>query len=255
MNIIVLLKQTFDTEESIYIKDDKISEEDVKFIINPYDEYAVEEAVALKEEHGGEVTILSIGPDRTEEALRTALAMGADKAILVNDEQALGDELTISKVLARVISGQEFDLILGGYMAVDDGSAQVGPRVAEELNITHVSTVVKLQIEGRLARIERDVEGNIEHIEVDLPILVTAQQGLNEPRYPSLPAIMKAKRKPIERLSLADLNLTTEDIKAKTELVGQFLAPKKEAGRIIEGELTKRVSELTKLLTSEAKVV
>lgn len=255
MNIIVLLKQTFDTEESINIENGIINEDGVTFIINPYDEYAIEEAVTLKEEHGGVVTVISVGTSRTEEALRIALAMGADQAILVNDEKAFGDELITSKVLASVINQNEFDIILGGYMAVDDGSAQVGPRVAQELEITHVSTVVKLEIKGCKALIERDVEGNIEIVETELPILVTAQQGLNEPRYPSLPAIMKAKRKKIERLTLDDLNISIEELPLKTELVDQYTPPKKEAGRILEGEIEEQVIELAKLLRFESKVV
>lgn len=255
MNILVLMKQTFDTEETITINDGVISEDGVKFIINPYDEYAIEEAVSLKEEHGGEVTVLSIGPDRTQEALRTALAMGADNAILIDDERAFGDELTISKVLTKLIQDREYDLILAGYMAVDDGSAQVGPRVAEALDIPHVSTIVKLTVEGNKAVVERDVEGSIEILEVELPALFTAQQGLNEPRYPSLPAIMKAKRKKIEQLSLDDLGLSEDDIKAKTELVDQFLPPKKEAGRILTGTIEEQAQELVQLLKNEAKVI
>lgn len=255
MNILVLMKQTFDTEETIVVEDGKISEDGVKFIINPYDEYAIEEAVTLKEELGGEVTVISVGPSRTEEALRTALAMGADSAILIDDERVFGDELTVSRVLAHVIKQKDYDLILGGYTAVDDGSAQVGPRVAEELGIAHVTTIVKLKVDGNKAQLERDVEGNLELIEVELPALFTAQQGLNEPRYPSLPGIMKAKRKTIQRLSLDDLQLSVEDLKAKTELIDQFLPPKKQAGRILAGGMEEQVKELAGLLRNEAKVV
>jgi electron transfer flavoprotein beta subunit len=255
MNILVLLKQTFDTEEKIIVDNGRISEDGVKFIINPYDEYAVEEALKLKEEHGGEVTIISVGPSRTEEALRTAFAMGADGAILVDDERAFGDELTIARVLTAIIEKQNYDIILGGYMAVDDGSAQVGPRVGEALGIPHVSTIVNLDVTGNKAYMERDVEGNLEIIEVDLPVLVTAQQGLNEPRYPSLPSIMKAKRKPIKRLSIEDIGLSMEDLKPKTKLVNYYLPPQKKSGRILEGELGQQVTELTRLLRNEAKVV
>lgn len=255
MNILVLMKQTFDTEETITINDGVIREDEVKFIINPYDEYALEEAVSLKETHGGEVTVLSIGPVRTQEALRTAFAMGADHAIHIDDERAFGDELTISQVLAKVIQDREYDLILAGYMAVDDGSAQVGPRVAEALGIPHVSTIVKLSVEENRAMVERDVEGSIEIVEVELPALFTAQQGLNEPRYPSLPAIMKAKRKKIEQLRLEDIGLTEEAIRSKTELVDQFLPPKKEAGRLLTGTIEEQAQELAQLLKNEAKVI
>ena len=136
MNILVCMKQTFDTEERIVLKDGEISEDGVEFVINPYDEYAIEEAIKLKEKHGGEVTVITVGPERAEQALRTAMAMGADKGVIVDSEDLEdADEYTIAKVLAEVIKEREYDIILCGYMAVDDGSAQVGPRLAELLGI------------------------------------------------------------------------------------------------------------------------
>lgn len=255
MKYLVLLKQTFDTEEKIIIKDGKISEEGVEYIINPYDEYALEEAIKLKETHGGEVTVVTVGPARCEAALRTALAMGADKAIIVSDESLFGDQYTIAKVLAAVAKKDTYEIVLGGYMAVDDGSAQVGPRLAEELGIPHISTITKLELDGDKVIVEKDVEGDTEMIECGLPLLVTAQQGLNEPRYPSLPGIMKAKKKPLERLDAADLAINLEEIKAKTEVVGQYLPPQKKVGKILSGELKDQVQELVHLLHSEAKVI
>ncbi|SDK53360.1 electron transfer flavoprotein subunit beta/FixA family protein, partial [Aneurinibacillus migulanus] len=133
MNILVCLKQTFDTEEKIVLENGAISEDGVEFIMNPYDEYAVEEAITLRDEHGGEVTVITVGPERAESALRTALAMGADKAVIVDDEDIETDEYSIAKILAAVIKDREYDIILGGNMAVDNGSGQVGPRLAEEL--------------------------------------------------------------------------------------------------------------------------
>lgn len=255
MNILVVMKQTFDTEEKISIQSGKINEDGVEFIINPYDEYAVEEAIKLRDEFGGEVTVITVGPSRAENALRTALAMGADKAVIVDDESLLGDEYTITKVLGAVIKDRPFDIILGGNMSVDNGAGQIGPRLAEELGIPHVATITKLSIEGSKATVVRDVEGDSETIEVSLPVLVTAQQGLNEPRYPSLPGIMKAKKKPMERLSADDLGLNAEEIKAKTTIVDQYLPPKKEAGRVLSGDLSDQVTELVQLLRNEAKVV
>ncbi len=256
MNILVCLKQTFDTEERIVLEDGQISEDGVEFVINPYDEYAVEEAIKLKEEHGGEVTVITVGPDRAEQALRTAMAMGADKGSIVDSEDLEdADEYTIAKILAEVIKEQEYDIILCGYMAVDDGSAQVGPRLAELLGIPHISTITKLTIDGENVEVEKDVEGDVEIIQSKLPILLTAQQGLNEPRYPSLPGIMKAKKKPLERLDLDDLDLDEEDIEAKTETLEVFLPPKKEAGKILEGELSDQVKELVQALRNEAKVI
>lgn len=210
MNILVCMKQTFDTEEKITLQDGKISEENVEFIMNPYDEYAVEEAIKLKEQFGGEVTVISVGPSRVESELRKALAMGADKAILVDDESLFGDEFTISKVLAAVCKQQDYSIILCGYIAVDDGSGQVGLRLAEELEIPHIGTILKLEVDGDTVKVERDVEGDLEKLTAKLPILLTTQQGLNEPRYPSLPGIMKAKKKPLDRLSASDLDLNPD---------------------------------------------
>lgn len=255
MNILVLLKQTFDTEEQITIQDGQIEEDGREFIINPYDEYAVEEAIKLKEEFGGEVTVITVGPDRSEGALRTALAMGADKGIIVETETLLGDEYTISKVIAEVIKEREYDMILTGYMSVDNGAGQVGIRLAEELGITPISSVTKLTNEEEKVTVTRDVEGDTEIIETSLPLLITAQQGLNEPRYPSLPGIMKAKKKPIERIDVDDLEINQEDIKAKSIIVDQYLPKAKSAGRLLSGEPSEKVKELVQILQNEAKVI
>lgn len=194
MKILVLLKQTFDTEEKISLQNGKVNEQGVEFIINPYDEYAVEEAMKLKEELGAEVTVLTVGPSRTESALRTALAMGADKAIQIEQDGSEADEYFISNIIVAAIKNQDFDLILGGNASIDSGAGQIAIRVAEILGIPHVATITKLSIDGRIATVEREVEGDLETVEVELPFLATAQQGLNEPRYPSLPGIMKAKK-------------------------------------------------------------
>ena len=256
MNIIVLLKQTFDTEEKIVIQDGQIVEDGPEYVINPYDEYAVEEAVKLKETQGAEVTVVTLGPPRVESALRTALAMGADKAILIEDDESLNlDEHCISKILSAAIKDRDYDLILTGSMSVDNGASQVAVRVAEELNLAHVATAVELTIDSDKVTVVKDVEGNSEVIEASLPLLVTAQQGLNEPRYPSLPGIMKAKKKPIERLSLDDFELNLEESAAKTVILDQFLPPKKEAGKVLSGELSGQAQELLQLLHQEAKVI
>jgi electron transfer flavoprotein beta subunit len=255
MNMIVIMKQTFDTEEKITIENGQIVKENVELIINPYDEYAVEEAVKLKEEHGGEVTVVTVGTSEAESALRTALAMGADQAVLIENEDQPLDEYSIAKLLAAAIKEREYDIILGGNTSVDNGASQVGPRIAEELGIPHISTITKLEINGGSVKVERDAEGDVEIIESTLPILVTAQQGLNEPRYPSLPGIMKAKKKPLERLAIEDLNVSEVDLQAKSKTLDHYLPPKKETGRILKGDLQVQVEELVYLLRDEAKVV
>lgn len=255
MNILVCMKQTFDMEETIVIKDGQICEDGVEFIINPYDEYAVEEAVRIKEETGAEVTVLTVGPSRVESALRTALAMGADKGVIIETDGTEVDEFTTSKLIAAAIKGHNFDLILGGNMAVDSGAGQVAIRVAEELGIPHVSAITKLTLDGRKATVERDMEGDVEVIEVGLPFLATAQQGLNEPRYPSLSGIMKAKKKPLERLTVEDLGFSQEEITVRTTVIDQYVPAKKQTGRILEGGILQQVNELAQLLRSEAKVI
>jgi electron transfer flavoprotein beta subunit len=257
MNIYVLMKRTFDTEEKITLSGGQINEDGAEFIINPYDEYAIEEAIQVRDANGGEVTVISVGNEDTEKQLRTALAMGADKAVLINTEDDVenGDQFTTAKILAEYLKDKEVDLILGGNVAIDNASGQVGPRVAELLNIPYVTTITKLEINGTSVTVTRDVEGDSEVIETSLPLLVTAQQGLNEPRYPSLPGIMKAKKKPLEELELDDLDLEEDDVEAKTKTIEIYLPAKKEAGKVLSGELTDQVKELVSLLHTEAKVI
>ncbi|KZR58295.1 electron transfer flavoprotein subunit beta/FixA family protein [Pseudobacillus badius] len=257
MNIYVLLKRTFDTEEKISVANGQIQEDGAEFIINPYDEYAVEEAIQIRDDKGGEVTVVSVGNEEAEKQLRTALAMGADKAVLINTEDDVenGDQYTTAKILAEFLKDKEADLIIAGNVAIDGGSGQVGPRVADLLGMPYVTTITEIKIEGENVHIVRDVEGDSEKIETKLPLLVTAQQGLNDPRYPSLPGIMKAKKKPLDELELDDLDLDEDEVEAKTETIAVFLPPKKEAGRILEGELSDQVQELVNLLHSEAKVI
>ncbi len=256
MNIYVIMKRTFDTEEKIAIENGNIKSDGVEFIINPYDEYAIEEGIALKEKHGGEVTVVTFGEEDAEKELRTALAMGADKAVLIDsDELEEGDQFTTATILATYLKDKNASIILAGNVAVDGGSGQVGPRVAEMLGIPHVTAITNLTIEDGKAIMIHDVEGDEETLEVALPVLVTTQQGLNEPRYPSLPGIMKAKKKPLITLELDDLDLGEEDVEAKTEKVGIFLPSKKQQGKVLAGELNNQVQELVSLLKSEAKVI
>lgn len=257
MNIFVIMKRTFDTEEKIVIENGHIAEEGAEFIINPYDEYAIEEAIQLRDEHGGEITVVTVGSEESEKELRTALAMGCDKAVLINVEDDLedGDQFSTAKILYEYLKDQDVDLILGGNVAIDGGSGQVGPRLAELLNIPYVTTITKIEIDGENVKLVRDVEGDSEVIETTLPLLVTAQQGLNEPRYPSLPGIMKAKKKPLEELELDDLDLDEDDVQPKTKTLEIYLPPKKEAGKVLQGDLQDQVKELVSLLRTEAKVI
>lgn len=255
MNIIVCIKQTFDTEARIVLENDAVKEDGMQFILNPYDEYAVEEAITLKEATGGVVTVVTVGPARVEEAIRTALAMGADEAIHVADEAAFGDEVTVSEVLAAVIKGRPYDLIIAGNQAVDDGSGQVAVRVAELLGIPHISTVTKLEINGGEVVAERDAEGDTEIVSAPLPALVTAQQGLNEPRYPSLIGIRKASKKPLTKMTVAELGLDAQAIASRASVVALFLPAAKGAGRVLEGDTAARAQTLFHELRQTSKVL
>jgi electron transfer flavoprotein beta subunit len=255
------MKQTFDTETRIALDaDGNIDSEGVNYVVNPYCEFAVEKALRIKEESGaGEVVILSVGPERTESAIRQCLAMGADRGILISDP-ALdgGDEFTTALVLAKALDGVEYDLILAGYQAVDDGSAQVGPRVAELLNIPQVTIVTGLEIGDGKAVATREIDDGKEIIEVPLPALVTAQQGLAEPRYPSMKGIMQSKKKPIQHLTLADIGLAADRVGsggARVKLESTVLPEPRQAGKLIGGEPEEAALDLARLLLTEAKVI
>lgn len=255
MNIFVCLKQTFDTEEKIVVEGGKVKEDGVRFVMNPYDEYAVEEAIKLRDANGGSVTVVTIGPERAQEALRTALAMGADEAVLISDESLFGDEFTASNVLAAYFKDKSYDIILTGNQAVDSGSGQTAIRLAELLNIPHIGTVTGLEINGTDVTAQRDAEGDLEVVGGKLPLLITAQQGLNDPRYPSLIGIRKANKKPLETPAAGDLSVSGDAVAAKSSVLETFLPPSKAAGRILEGDNATRVTELVNLLKNDAKVL
>ncbi len=264
MNIIVCIKQVPDTESQIKIGPDgqSIVTDDIKWVMNPYDEFGVEEALRLKEKFGGEVTVVGLGPKRVMESIRTALAMGADKAILVSDDALEGsDESATAKGLAAAIKDLEYDLIFTGQRGVDDDMGVVGAALAEFLGIPHVSLVVALEAseDGKSVKATRPVEGQALVIESSLPALITAQKGLNEPRYASLPGIMKAKKKPLEEKTLADLGLDAAEFgqgARKVKILELTPPPEREAGKIIDGETPQeKAVELAKLLHEEAKVI
>lgn len=250
MEILVLLKQTFDTEAKVTVKGGKVVDDDATLVINPYDEYAVEEGLKIKEATGGTVTVVSVGGDRLEEALRRALAMGADEAVLI-EAPAGADELVIASLLAGWAKQKSFDLFLAGNVSVDTGAGQTALRFAELLGIPHVSSALKLELGGGKAVAHRDAEGDTEVVEVPLPALITAQQGLNEPRYPSVPGIMKAKRKPIARVAAAELGAPA----AKTAVTELFQTEQNRRNTIIKGTPAETAAQLVQLLRGEAKVI
>jgi len=260
VEIIVLLKQVPATESFIGIADDGVSikTEDIKWVINPYDEFAVEEALRIRSAHGGTVTIISAGPERSVEAIRTALAMGADKGILIKDPEAdKCDGLGIARILAAALKNIKFDLIIAGQRAVDDDNFQVGTGVAELLSIPNISLVIKEEIADGKIRCCRTVEGGAVVLEAPLPALFTTQKGLNEPRYASLPGIMKAKRKPLDIKSLSDIGIDASEIgEPGARVLAMKLPSEREGGRIIKGDSSRSIAaELVNALHEEAKVL
>lgn len=250
MNIIVLVKQVPDTEAKVRIMDDgkHFDESSVNFIVNPYDEFAIEAALQLKESHGGEITLVSLGPVGAITALRTGLAMGADKAVLIKaDDSRFMDSQTVAKHLSEVIKEHEFDLILGGKKSVDTDAQQVGSLVAMDLNLPIITSIVELDLNGNKVSAVREVEGGAETVTCQLPAVLTCEKGLNEPRYPKLKGIMMAKKKPIEEKEIGDGEVATE-------IVSMEYPPQKAEGLIV-GEGPDAVPELVRLLREEAKVI
>ena len=261
MNILVFVKQVPDTETKIQIAGDgkSIVEDGVNFIVSPYDELAIEEAIQRRDALGGEVTVVTMGPNRAEAALRTALAMGCDKAVHLEDDSFLGaDSFATAKALAGVVKKFNPDLVFFGKQGVGTDNTQVGQMVAELTGLPHIGMCVKLDISENTISGEREIEGGRETIEATLPAIVIAQKGLNEPRYPALRGIMQAKRKPIEKLTPADLELTGEDVGisgSMTEVLSLELPPAREAGKKIEVEPEEAAKEIVAFLKNEAKAL
>lgn len=253
MNIVVCVKQVPDTEAPIRIRPDGrgIDESGIAFVMNYYDEHGVEEALRIKERVGGTVTLVTVGPPRAAEALRAGLAMGADAALHIQDPALEGaDHLTVARVLAEAIAPLSCDLVLCGKLATDDNAAIVGPALAEFLGLPQATAVTKLELGQQTATVHREVEGAVEVLEVPLPAVVTVERGINEPRYPSLPGIMKAKRTPITVRTAADVAPS-----GRVELLGLTTPPRRQAGRILDGEPAQVVKELVRLLHEEVKVL
>ncbi|GAB4374807.1 MAG: electron transfer flavoprotein subunit beta [Calditrichia bacterium] len=249
MNIAVCVKHVPDSETRPRIAESgtEIQKEGVKWVVNPYDEYAIEEALRLTEKHGGEVTVISLGPAEIEPTIRAALAMGAHKAIRINATKNPSDPLVIAKALSEVLKDKNFDLIFFGKQAIDDDMVQVPQMVGEALGLPCVTMIVKLELEGDTARVMREIEGGKEELTFKLPAVLSAQKGLNEPRYRSLKGIMMAKKIPIE---VVELPLDSEQIVIESL---QY-PPQKQPGKIV-GEGAEAVPELVRLLREEAKVI
>ena len=262
MNILVFVKQVPDTETRIQIQNGAVDTASVKWVANPYDEFAIEEAFRIRERLGaGKVTVVSLGPDRVKDAIKYALSLGADEGVHVKgDGIALDDPLSVATVLAAAAKKAGFDLILAGKHAVDQDSGVTGVMLAELLDIPHVSVVVGLDIDAAAKRgtAKREIEGGVEIVSFELPAVVTAQKGLNEPRYASLKGIMAVKKKVVPEWTLADLGVDAAAVApagAAIRTLEATLPPARAAGKILEGEPADTAKELVRLLREEAKVI
>jgi electron transfer flavoprotein beta subunit len=264
MNIAVCIKQVPATESKIKPSADgkEIDRSGLSYVVNPYDEFGVEEALRIKERlKTGKVTVMTIGPDKASEALRTCLAVGADQAIHMKDPAFEGgDAYSNAVVLAAALKREPYDIIFFGKQAIDDDNGAVGIHVAELMGFPHVAVINKLEVypEERRAVVHRQIEGAVEVIETSLPVVLTCQKGLNEPRYASLPGIMKAKQKPLVLLTLSDLGLNADQVgskAAKLQIDQLEPPPVRGTGKILEGNPAEAVTELIRLLREEAKIL
>jgi electron transfer flavoprotein beta subunit len=263
MNSIVCIAYVPDTETKIKVAADgkSIDESDVKWIVSPYDEYALEEAIKTKEsKSAGTVTVLSLGPERTKTGIRECLARGADDGIWIDSKGDAFDALAVAKNIAAAVKPLPYDLVWFGQKGVGFDESLVGPMVAELLGIPHVANVVKFEAGDGKVVCEREIEGAHEHVEAPLPCVITAQKGLNEPRYASLKGIMAAKKKPIQERA-------AESFAPKTTLTRLELPPPPKPCHFIPGGDPKSSAEgaaadpagaareLARLLREEAKVI
>jgi electron transfer flavoprotein beta subunit len=258
MKIVVCVKYVPDTAIKIKLASSgkEVDLADVTFIVNPYDEFAVEEALKIKEKQGGEVIVVGAGAEAATAGLRTCLAMGADSAILISDPSLdKADSFVIGSVLARVCRSLSPDLVLFGKHAIGVDNGQVPSIVAEQLDLPQASVVTKLDIQDKTFRAERDIEGAQEIIEGSLPVVITAQKGLNVPRYASLKGIMAAKKKQIAVQTLDSLGLSADDLKPRVSVEQVSMPPSRPPGKILKGDISVVVPQLVKLLHEEAKII
>ena len=249
MKIVVCIRRVPDTAARIKIAPNGrgIDTLDVEFVINPYEEYALEQAVQLKEKHGGEVTVITLGPEKTTQMIMKTLALGADRAVHLKSENFPDDPAAVARVLASELKGMEFEVLLFGKKGVDDDNQQVGQMTAEMLNIPCTTQVVKLDIANGKATAQREVEGGGLIVESSLPAAFTAEKDLTVPRYASLRELVAARRKPILVKEIASQS-------SSLEIVSVQYPPARAPGKIV-GKGVEAVPQLVKLLHEEAKVI
>ena len=260
MKVGVCVKVTPDTDARIKIQADGtgIEKDGIKFIVSPYDAFAVEEGVQLKEAGGGEVVLFSVGDSSWQSQLRqSGLAVGGDRAVIIQDAALDNtDSLGVAKALAAAIRAEECEIVFCGKQAIDDDNVQVPAMLAELLGWPCISVVNEFSIEGNSFTASRATGGGIEEVvSGTLPVVITAERGLNKPRYAKLPAIMKAKRKPIDQKDLGSLGLSAADVSPAVAFSNYSPPPARPTGRILEGDAATTAKELVRLLREEAKVI
>jgi electron transfer flavoprotein beta subunit len=248
VKILVPIKRVPDPATTIRVLPDGsgIATDNVKWVINPFDEIAIEEALRIKEKQGGEVVLVTIGQSTWQEQLRTGLAMGADRAILVKSEAPL-DTLAIARILAKIVTDEKPELVLLGKQAIDDDSNQVGQMLAEMLGWPQATFASKVEFAGQKVTVTREVDGGLETIAFNLPAVVTTDLRLNEPRYASLPGIMKARKKELKEIPAESLGV---NLAPKLRIKTLAAPPKRQAGKKVGS-----VQELVQVLHTEAKVI
>jgi electron transfer flavoprotein beta subunit len=258
VKIVVLMKRVPDTASVFQINDaqDGVDTSRLKFVMSPYDEHAVQEAVDLKAANDGEVVVVTLGPAEDKEKLLTALAMGADRAVLVtgDDVGALGHR-GIAEALAAVVREEAADIVFAGKQAVDDDGSQIPERVAELLGWSHASVITRFALDGTTANVDREIEGGQLTLEVPLPAIFSTEKGINTPAYPKLPNIMKAKKKPMDEKSLADLGITATDAAGKVAVTKMSLPRQERLAKILEGDSGAQVTELVRILKEDEKAL
>ena len=260
MNILVFVKRVPDTESKVRINPGAkaVVEEGLNFVLSPYDEYAMEEALRIREAKGGKVTAVTVGREESLVILRKCLAMGADEAVLIKDPLPETYEgLRTARVIARFVENKnpDYGLLLFGKQSVGADNGQVPSMVAEFLGLPQANVVVKLEVEEAAGAAYREIEGAQEKVAFPLPAVISAQKGLNEPRYETLKGIMMAKKKGIPTISIEELGFNPEELAPQIEITGMDMPPARQAGRVVSGPPEETAKQLAGFLHNEAKVI
>jgi electron transfer flavoprotein beta subunit len=262
MHVVICVKQVPDTETKIKVKDGQVDHSETKYVVNPYDEYAIEEGLRIKEKLGdSKVTLLSTGPERAKDALKSGLAVGADEAIHLLDPAFEGsDPYATALILSQALRKLDYDIIFCGKQGVDEDHAQVGIILAELLDIPHVSVVTKLELSADQKSLvaHREVEGGHEVVSAPLPAVITAQKGLNEPRYASIKGIMAVKKKVIPEWSGAEIGVPTDSVgagAAKMVFTQVTLPSERTGGKVFAEDPIQDAKKVAHLLRDEAKIL